>query len=98
MDTITWGLDVWIGGLEEMVVGVEAMTNRDTMVIPLDKVGRCLRWKYFDKGVRLWQVFDLGRSQDMKLSHGGLQPWVNRGSVIAIRWKFASLKPVVDTG
>ena len=48
--------------------------------------------------MRSWQVFDLGRSQDMKLSHGGSQPWVDRGLVKEITWKSARLRSVVDTG
>ena len=81
-----------------MVVGVESMMDGDTMVTPLDRLKLCLGWKYFDKGVRLWQSFDLGRSQEVKLSHGGSQPWVDRGLVKEFRWKSARLILVVDTG
>ena len=34
----------------------------------------------------------------MELSHGGLQPWVNRGSLMIVRGKSARLKSIVDTG
>ena len=54
-----------------MVVSAKVVKNGDTVVTPLDTVKLCLGCKYFDKGVRLWQVFDLGRSQDVKSSHGG---------------------------
>lgn len=34
----------------------------------------------------------------MELSHGGLQPWVNKDLVTVVRWKSAILEAVVDTG
>ena len=65
--------------LDKIVVGARAVTDKATVVTHLDKVELCLGRKYFDKGVRLWRGFGLGINQEMELSHGGLQPWVNRG-------------------
>lgn len=97
-DTTTLVLAGWIGGLDETIVGVEATMDGATMVTPLDIVKLCIGWKYFDKGVRLWRVFDLGKNQDVKLNHGGSHPWVDRGSVKEVSWKFVRLRSVVDTG
>lgn len=80
-----------------MVASVGVVADRDTVVTLLEKEELCLGCKCFDKGVRLWQGFGLGRSQDRELSHGGLQAWVNRGSMIKVRMHSSRLRPVVDT-
>ena len=58
--------------LDEMIAGVGVVTNRDTLVTLLEEAELCLGRNYFDKYVRSWQGFGLGRSQDVELSHGGL--------------------------
>ena len=83
-------------GLDEIVAGVEAMIDGDIVVTPLDRVKLCLGWSYFENGVRTWQGFDLGRSEDMDLRHRGSKPYVDRGSVKEIRWRSTRLRPIVD--
>ena len=45
-----------MGGLDEMVVGVGVVADKDTLVTRLDEGELCLRQKYFDKGTvaRFW--------------------------------------------
>ena len=93
-----WVFTVWIKDPGRSIASAKVVEDGDTMVTPLDKVIPYIGWKCFDKGARQWDIFDLGRSQDVKLSHGGSQPWVERGSMKGFRWKSARLRSVVDTG
>ena len=85
------------GSLDKMVAGSKVVVDGDIVVNPWDRGEICLGWKYLDKSVRPWQGFGLGKSQDIELSHGGLQPWVNIGSVMEVRWRYARLRTVLDT-